>query len=95
MQQLMTPRTGEEIQTWLCTYIAKIVDLPIAEVDPDATFNWLGLDSATTVALTGDLGKWLGIDVHPTLPWDYPTTRKLALLLAEELQRESLARKGS
>ena len=45
------------------------VDTPLAE---------LGLDSVYALTLCGDIEDEYGLDVDPTIVWDYPTIRELA-----------------
>lgn len=74
--------SSDEIETWIKEYIAKLLHVPSVEVDPNVTFARLGLDSASAVALAGDLEDWLGVEIDPTMPYDYPTIKQLAGALA-------------
>jgi len=83
----LQPRTATEIQDWLVAYVAPILDVSPEEVDASIPFERYGLDSADAVGMTGDLADWLGFDVDPTLPYDYPTIEALSQALAEEYNR--------
>ncbi len=74
-----------DIEVWITKYIGKLHGTPASSIDATATFDNLGLDSASAVALTGDLEDWLEIEIDPTLPYDYPTVRSLAGALAQEI----------
>lgn len=77
--------TEDEIKTWLISYLADILDMPSEEVDPNASFDEFGLDSALAISLTGDLEEWLGKKVNPTLLYNYTTISRLSKNLAAEV----------
>jgi acyl carrier protein len=79
------PRTKTAIQTWLVSYLAELLGIDLDEIDITIPFNRYGLDSATAIALTGDLGDWLGAELDPTLLYDYPTIQALVQYLVEAL----------
>jgi acyl carrier protein len=78
-----TSRNAQEIQAWLIAYLANLLEMPQADVDPTIAFDAYGLDSAAAVGMTGALETWLGQDVDPTLPYIYPTIATLAQHLAD------------
>ena len=47
-------------------------------------FDRYGLDSSAAIGMIGDLENWIGIELDPTLPYDYPSIETLAQHLAEE-----------
>lgn len=49
-----------------------------AEVNISVPFDRFGLSSASALLMTGDLETWLGRELDPTLPYDYPTIEALA-----------------
>jgi acyl carrier protein len=73
----------EQIRTWIQAYVGDILGVPPENVHADATFGNLGLDSASAVAMVGDLEDWLDVDVDPALPYDFPSIAELAPALAE------------
>lgn len=75
-----------EIEIWLRRYIADLTGVAPDAVKIDASFDRLGLDSASAVALVGDMEDWLGIEIDPTLPYDHPTIRQLSNVLGEMLR---------
>ena len=77
-------RRATEIQAWLAGAIAERLGTDVAEVDVGQPFSHCGLDSVDAVALSGDLARWLGRPVEPTLAWDYPTIASAAHYLASE-----------
>ena len=79
-------RTKSEIQDWLVTYLAELLEITPDEIEIDISFDCYSLDSAAAVGLSGDLEEWLGCEFEPTLLYDYPTIETLAKYLAEEGQ---------
>jgi acyl transferase domain-containing protein/acyl carrier protein len=59
---------------------------PGGEVDPDRGFFDLGMDSVMAVALKSRLDAELGVDLPPTLTFEFPTSRALADHLLEGLR---------
>ena len=84
-----TSPTATEIREWLVAYLAELLEVDPSKVDVAMPFDSYGLDSAAAVGLTGDLEDWLGCEVDPTLPYDYPTIQTLAQHLASEGQGEA------
>jgi acyl carrier protein len=80
------PAAALQIQTWLVDYLADALKFDRDEIDVTKTFETYGLDSASAVGMAGDLGEWLGREIDPTLPYDYPTIAALAQRLAEVQQ---------
>ncbi len=66
------------IETWLSVQISRRLKLPATAIDPREPFSRYGLDSLAAVELSGELEKWLGRHLPPTLLYDYPSIRLLA-----------------
>lgn len=81
-----TSPTGAEIQDWIVSYLAELLEIEPDEVDVTIPFDRYGLDSSAAVGLTGDLEDWLGRELDPTLLYDYPTVEALVQHLTLELQ---------
>ncbi|MGA7938126.1 MAG: acyl carrier protein [Kovacikia sp.] len=81
--------TSEEIQDWLIARLAELLEIDPEDVDTDITFDRYGLDSSAAVGLTGDLADWLGMEIEPTLLYDYLTVEALTQHLATELKQRS------
>jgi amino acid adenylation domain-containing protein/thioester reductase-like protein len=77
---------AEEIQTFLVTRIASILEMEASSIEPHQPFTYYGLGSVQAVSLTGDLETFLGRKLSPTLAWDYPTIELLANHLANDAQ---------
>lgn len=75
---------ADDIQAWLVSYLAELLETEAEEIDLSIPFERYGLDSSAAVILTGDLQEWLGIEIDPTILFDYPTIESLVEYLAEE-----------
>lgn len=76
----------EEIQDWLINRLATWLLLDPEEIDIEQPFASYGLTSITAVTMTGDLEDWLGVELSPTLAYEYPTIAALASRLVVEEQ---------
>ena len=77
--------TTSEIQTWMISYLAQMLEVNPDEIDITIPFDRYGLDSSAVVGMTGDLEDWLKIELDPTIVYDYPTIKALTKHIAEEL----------
>ena len=75
----------ETIQTWLITYLSRLLEIEPATVDISHSFESYGLDSSTTIGLTADLEDWLSIELDPTLLYEYSNIKELSQHLMQEL----------
>lgn len=78
----MSRPTAAQIETWIRGYLAESLNVPVEKIPAGASFNQLGLDSSSAVALVGDLEDWLDMDVDAALPYDFPTVEGLSAQLA-------------
>ena len=74
--------TEEAIREWLMDQLSKTLKTARDRLDTDAPFARYGLNSLDAVTLVMDLEEQLGIELPPTLLWDYPTINKCAAHLA-------------
>lgn len=68
----------QEIQVWLVNRLAGELEISPQEIDVKVPFNRYGLDSLAAVHLVSSLEEWIGSELSPTLPYDYPTVESLA-----------------
>ena len=80
------PPSWTEIQAWIVSYLAQLLEINSDEINTTIPFDQYGLDSSAAVGMTGDLEDWIGKKIDPTLVYDYPTIEALAQHLANELQ---------
>lgn len=82
----MTPeeidRFAERIESWLLNWLIERAAIPAEEVDSSKPFAEYGLDSLTAVELSQELEDWVGVEVVPTVAWNYPTPAALSAYLA-------------
>jgi acyl carrier protein len=77
-------RLAERIESWLLTWLVERAAIPQDEVDRDKPFAEYGLDSMTAVELSQELEDWVGVEVVPTVAWNYPTPATLSRYLAQQ-----------
>ena len=88
--------TQEAVREWLVDHLSKTVKTARERLDADAPFARYGLNSLDAVTLVMDLEDQLGVELPPTLLWDYPTINKCAAHLAglqSEAERLLLAQR--
>jgi len=55
--------------------VAAETQQPVKEIDEDATFHNLGLNSLTSVYIMEEMENRFNIQLNPMQFWDYPTIR--------------------
>lgn len=68
----------EALTAWLTAFVADLLGIAPTQVDPDASWTELGVDSATTLILAADLTAAIGTEVRPVEVLDHPTPTALA-----------------
>lgn len=86
--QPRTPPDAMEIESWIIKRLVHRLGTQDQEIDPTVPFANFGMDSQNALGLSGDLEDWLGVELSPTLVWDYPSARQLSCYLAGERVRE-------
>ncbi|WP_138497433.1 thioester reductase domain-containing protein [Nostoc sp. PA-18-2419] len=81
--------TAADIQHFLVSNLAQLLEVETAEIDIEEHLENYGLDSAQAMILVGKLEKLLGFQPSPLLLWHYPNIAALSQRLAEELQEDS------
>ena len=74
------------IQAWLLEYLSQLLEIDLAEIDIQHSFDSYGLDSSSTIALTAYLEDWLGFELDPTLLYEHPTIEQLSQYLIQAMQ---------
>ena len=62
-----------EIQAWMISYLAELLEIDPGEIDTKEPLASYGLDSTGAVGMVGDLGSWLDRLVDPEVLYSYPT----------------------
>lgn len=73
-----------EIAGWLKRYLAQALHLDAEPADERMAFDRYGLDSAAAIAMSSDLGDWLGAEVGAEAAYDHPSIAQLAEALAND-----------
>lgn len=76
--------TSDDISNWIRTRIAKDISKDASEVDPEVTFDQLGIDSLALLGVLGDLAAELDIEIETSVLFDHPTISSLSNHLASD-----------
>jgi acyl carrier protein len=74
-----------DLCNWVVARVATYVERPATEIDPNVPLAEYGMDSVYALGLCGDIEVDFGLDVDPTLAWQYPTAIAIAGYLSEQL----------
>lgn len=80
---MTVPVNVESIRTELREHLAGILYCELAEIDDDATFTELGLDSVLGVELVTLVNARYGTEETVDSVYDHPTVNRLAAHLAD------------
>lgn len=72
-----------DLQAWLIPRLSRWLAISTESIDPAEPLTQYGMDSATAVRISGELGRALARQFAPTLLYDYPTVRQLAEFLRD------------
>lgn len=86
-----SPPDEQAIQRWLRSKFGELLGVKAGEIDIQEPLSNYGLGSIQAVSLTGDLEDWLGLQLPPTLLWDYSSIDALAKHLCTESRFEQPA----
>jgi acyl carrier protein len=70
------------IAAWCQGYVANLLEVPAEEVDPEATFDRLGVDSAIAVSLLIEVEERYGIELPAEALFENPTVNAVAEYLS-------------
>ncbi len=75
-----------EIQAWLLSNLAELLNMEAEEIDVTQPLDSYGLDSTQAMVIVTKAQKMLGFELSPMLLWHYPTIEALSGRLAEEAE---------
>jgi len=78
-----TARSQSEIESWMKSKLASVLDLEADDIDVHEEFAAYGLDSVSAISLIGELSEWLDLELSSTMLWDHPTIASASSRLAE------------
>jgi acyl carrier protein len=67
------PIDAQALAAWMSQYICAVLGLEEATLDPAASFDSYGLDSAEAVIMAGAMEEEFGVEIEPSLFFDEPT----------------------
>ncbi|MFC4844925.1 acyl carrier protein [Bradyrhizobium sp. GCM10023182] len=73
------------LRGWMIDRLCSALNIEPTDVDPDEPFSRYALDSVDAVTLVMELEEALGIELPPTLLWDYPTVNRCVAFLSVNL----------
>ena len=73
---------AEAFEHLICKYLQRELKCRIDEIDVNRDLDELGLDSAAMIDMVGELEEKSGLELEPTLAYDFPTPKLLAEALA-------------
>ncbi len=81
----MAPSTLDDIRIWLTRHIADLLGVAPDEIDSSKSLESFGIASRDAITLVGDLESWTGLNLSPTLVYEYPTIDAIARFVASRL----------
>jgi acyl carrier protein len=79
----MSAPSQTEIERWIVRHLSASLAPGAHAIKRTDTFNELGVDSVTGIEMVGALGEWLGLELDPTLIYDFATAKALSTHLHE------------
>jgi acyl transferase domain-containing protein/acyl carrier protein len=77
-----------EIQDWLITHIAELLDRDRGKIDIRESFSNYGLSSLDAVTLSGKMEEFIGRRLSPTITYDHPNILTLSNYLSENIEQD-------
>ncbi|APE33579.1 hypothetical protein BOX37_05895 [Nocardia mangyaensis] len=67
-----------DVAQWLVEHLARGLGVATTEIDPRQPFAYYGLDSVRAVQLAGAVSMRFGVELRPTVAYEYPTITELS-----------------
>ena len=80
----------DDIRDWMIDYLAKKLRSDRNAIDIDTQFIDYGLDSVDSMKIVGELEDYLGFELSPSLPYEYPTIKALTAALADAAKQQGV-----
>ncbi|GAA4236743.1 acyl carrier protein [Actinomadura meridiana] len=77
----------DELQDWLCAYLAAELRLPVGSIDPGEPMATYGLDSVRAITLLIEVEDHVGFEIDPNALWEFPTVASFTELLIGHLNQ--------
>jgi acyl carrier protein len=78
----------EAVAAWCQGYVASLLEVPADAVDPDASFDRLGVDSAIAVSLLIEVEERYGIELPAETLFESRTVNAVAEYLSAQCRSE-------
>ena len=75
---------SDEISNWIRNRIAVDIGKDSSEVDPEVTFDRIGIDSLALLGVLGDLAAEMDIEIETSVLFDHPTIASLSAHLGSD-----------
>ncbi|MFF3062165.1 acyl carrier protein [Streptomyces sp. NPDC057909] len=85
MTQAAKGHTNVMLREWIVERVALHVEMDPGALSVSVPLATYGLDSVVALSLCGDIEEKYGVELEPTVAWDYPTVEALADHLAGRL----------
>jgi acyl carrier protein len=82
------------LMVWLIERVAHYLERSTAFVDPSVPLAETGIDSVSALNLCGDIEDTWGVEVDPTLAYDYPRAPAKSCVGCCDLRRWCATRRG-
>lgn len=80
----MPSMKSDEISNWIRNRIAVDIGKDSSEVDPEVTFDRIGIDSLALLGVLGDLAAEMDIEIETSVLFDHPTIASLSAHLGSD-----------
>lgn len=71
----MTDKTA--LRSWTRNYLSELLHIPPEDIDLDQGLGELGLDSADSILLSGEMEQQFGIELEPSMFLEADTLREM------------------
>ncbi|MEY9870874.1 acyl carrier protein [Streptacidiphilus sp. MAP12-33] len=85
MTQAAKARNEVTLRRWITERVALYLERDPAAISLSVPLATYGLDSVVALSLCGDIEEEYGVELEPTVAWDYPTVEALADHLGDQI----------